>query len=142
MGVMRYCGMLIRAPQMAALQQYAHESLFEQAIAFLKTELAEDIAGWSDELLEQRVRSTMQRAHDVGIEDGIALQTYLAITFGVGPRFDRHPVVNQILRDPAQTPDARMAAILDDLSDRTWEEMSILTGAEDWDNTRNAVENS
>jgi len=124
--------MLIRRAQMNVLHARAEDSAFEQAVAFVKSEMAQDIQGLSDEVLRRRVRWSMDRARELGLEGGIGLQAFLALTFGVGPYFDRHPAIKRILSDTTRAPAERMAAIFNDLSDRTWEEMGILAGADDW----------
>jgi hypothetical protein len=50
----------------------------------------------------------------------------------VGPHFDRHPAVKKLVHDPSLPINERMAAILNDLSDRVWEEMTIWAGAGEW----------
>jgi len=124
--------MLIRSAQMAVFRKQFDERLPEYAFRFLREELTSDVEGLSDEVLQKRIELTLSRARSLGIDAGMALQIFLALTFGVGPHFDRHPVVKKIVHDSSLPMNERMAAICNDLSDRTWEEMAILAGAGEW----------
>jgi len=91
--------MLIRSAQMAVFRKQFDERLPEYAFRFLREELTSDVEGLSDEVLQKRIELTLSRARSLGIDAGMALQIFLALTFGVGPHFDRHPVVKKIVHD-------------------------------------------
>lgn len=125
--------MLIRRAQMDVFRKRSEEGLVDHALRFLRDELTPDVSDIPDDVLRTRIEWTLQRARSLGIDGGMGLQIFLALTFGVGPYFDRHPVVKKIVRDSTRPVNERMAAIFNDLSNRTWEEMAILAGAGEWD---------
>jgi hypothetical protein len=125
--------MILRRKQMAMFRIRAENTVTDQAMRFLRSELPAGVAGMSDDVLRRRVERTRARALALGLATDMALQVFLAMTFALGPRFERHPAAVKILRDPARSADERATALLSELSDRIWEEMGILAGGDRWD---------
>jgi hypothetical protein len=124
--------MLIRSAQMAVFRKQFDERLHEYVLRFLREELTSDVEDLSDEVLQRRIELTLSRARSLGIDGGLALQIFFALTFGVGPHFDRHPVVKKIVHDSSRPMKERMAAVMNELSGRVWHEMTVLAGADEW----------
>ncbi|WP_341676413.1 DUF4123 domain-containing protein [Niveibacterium sp. SC-1] len=68
--------------------------------------------------LQQRAFEGLQRAHASGWSVSHDLQTYVRTALTRHPLFDRHPRVQQLLRN--RTPDDRLAALIDGVTEEEW----------------------
>ena len=66
------------------------------------------VAHTGDAELRQAVTEGITRARAQGLSGAAEIAFFVALQFEVGPRFDEHPLVEEILHTPGLSPDDRM----------------------------------
>lgn len=124
----------IRTPQLEALALARLAPVLEPIRAQLRRELAAELAtrppGALDEALALAV--VKARVHHIDTEDGLHALARLLLL--VGPRFDEHPVVAEVLADRRSPPNARLMRLFSTCSDDVWNEAAA------WGRTRIEVD--
>lgn len=112
----------IRTPQLEALALARLAPVIEPLRVQLGRELAAQLAlrppGALDEVVALAVAKA--RAHHIDTEDG--LYALARIILLVGPRFDEHPVVAEVLADRRVPANARLMRLFVTCSEDVWNE--------------------
>ncbi len=124
---------------MEVFQQYLDQRLVGETMSYLRAEQPGSVMGVPEMVLRRRVERGLMRARQYGMRADTSIQALIGMMFEFGPHFDRHPVVAKLLRNERLQPDDRTYALVFEISDRVWEEMSILSGDDRWDDEGETV---
>lgn len=104
----------VRAEQMEALDKAAQAIFHTQLLKFLRQEMPEQTAEFSDEDLRKRIAESERRAATYGIVSNAGVAQFLCLTF-IDPAFDEIPAVHAYLKEPSDDPEGRLSNLIDHL---------------------------
>lgn len=115
--------MILRTAQVEALQRAA---LARNLVQHLRETEPKAVDGLTDEEIRVRAAAALEKAATYGIhEDGDA-SAFAALTFTIAPRFDEHPALAKVLRDPSIPAEDRIDQLFERTTDNDWDEASLL----------------
>jgi hypothetical protein len=121
----------IRPEQMAAFQPVADEMFIGRVVEHLREKYADrpvwlpggdsTVKQLPDATLREMVRGGVARARGYGMTDESSLAAFVAIMVRMAPNFDRHPLLERMLKDGQVAPDARVEHLLKQATKQNWE---------------------
>ncbi|MCP3142762.1 hypothetical protein [Pyxidicoccus xibeiensis] len=96
----------IRTSQMQAFVTQRERVFAQWALPHLLRRAPGALAALPGPEQERRVMLAIRRARTWGLWTGEGLLEFVSLMFEVAPRFDEHPVVQALLHDAEQPPDA------------------------------------
>lgn len=122
----------IRAEQLAAMQPLADRMLAANIVERLRqlqgelvirlAQTTTTVASASDTLLRRLVETGIVRAREHGLATESSLGSFVFLMFHVGPAFDRHAAIRDVLTDPTLPPDWRIDALWRRIDEATFDE--------------------
>lgn len=91
--------LVIRDAQMQLFHQQRSQQFLCEMADYVRRREPALVAGWSDELLQERLALARQNAAAYGISDPLALAEFFSAMYTHGLHFDAHPAIAAILTD-------------------------------------------
>ncbi len=107
--------MIIREEQMNTLDEEAQAKFHRRLIVFLREEIPDETAEFTDDALMERILQSEDRASTYGIITEQGISQFVLLTFMVGPDFDEVPEVNAYLTEPSNEPDERLNQLVEEI---------------------------
>ena len=117
---------VIREGQLEAFAKAMRVPTVGRILVHLREHHPDAIAGLESEELSRRVDEGARRAQDHGLRLEYELAWFVAMTFEVSPRFDRHPKIKAILSDGSIPGDLKVDILLAETDSGDWEEAAGL----------------
>ncbi len=116
--------MRFTADQVQALQRTADRDFADDLCRHLRAHDGEAVAHLGDDALREEVERGIERAraHEIRARSRVAF--FVTLLFEVGPAFDEHPHVRQVLGGERRSADDRLAGLASVLSEEEWAEAS------------------
>lgn len=108
--------------QMDVLRQSADDAWIGELCRHLRTHHGRAVSSFDDEQLCQRVAAGVARARAYGLAARSKVGFFVSLLFEIGPAFDDHPRIRQVLTRGRMSPDERLASLTTELSRQEWEE--------------------
>ena len=132
----------MRAEQLEAFQSPAEAAFVARLVEHLRTHHAEAIVQLPehsaavkelpDEIIHEMVRNGIARAHLYGMHAEASLAAFVVIMFVVAPSFDRHPLIERILREESIPADSRIDQLWERTSEQNWDAVKETYDASAW----------
>ncbi|HEY0080968.1 MAG TPA: hypothetical protein VGB73_20355 [Pyrinomonadaceae bacterium] len=126
-----HSGLQIRPEQMNAFQPVADANFVKRLMAQLRDEHSETavvlpdkastVKQLPDETLRELVVAGIARARRYGLSHESALAAFVAIMFEAAPNFDRHPLIQRLLKDEKTPPNSRIDLLLEETTEENWQ---------------------
>jgi hypothetical protein len=127
--------MKFSADQVKSLRRSADDVWIDDLCRHLRDHHGEAVAPLDDPALRERVAAGIARARAHGLSARSRVGFFVALLFEIGPSFDEHPRVRQVLAGPVggrpqppgagkRSPDERLASLTSVLTREEWEEAS------------------
>jgi hypothetical protein len=123
--------LIIRQEQFEVFQTVAEAAFVRRVVEHLRTHhgdvviqlpnevvLVKQIA---DERLHRIARQGVRRARGYGMDWESGVTAFVVLMFVAGPNFDKHPLVERILRDERVAANSRIDQLWERTSDDNWE---------------------
>lgn len=123
----------IRQEQVDAFKPQAENAFATEMIAYLKEQLPECIEGLSNDVLRQRVRTSIARAQAYGLKLEWTLTAFIATMFSVAPNFDEQENIHRALTDERVAPDDRMDHMLEVTTEQDWDKAEQAYDPKAWE---------
>ena len=123
----------LRPEQVAALALDVRERFAVELAAFLRAKFASVVAALPEDELLRRVRVAMERAEGYGLARRVDVRGFVTFAFAIGPAFDRHPAVEEVLRDPRIPAEEKIDYLTGRVTRAEWVEARALGGEEVWE---------
>lgn len=111
--------MLIRSEQIDSLSEDAERD-FQQKLARHVKSHYESASTLSDETLNEKVRDGINKARGYEMRWQSSIADFVGLLFDLGEGFDKHPMINHILIDPATPADLRVDALIERIEPDDW----------------------
>lgn len=98
----------------------------------IREESPERVADYPDNLLEEMVRTGIERAKLHGFERPEDLSSFVAIMFEIAPNFDEQTEIKEFLDDEQTPTDEKLEKILETASEEAWAEAEESYDADAW----------
>lgn len=105
----------IRAEQMKALDKAAQAIFHTQLLKFLRQEMPEQAAEFSDDDLLKRIAESERRAATYGIVSNSAVAQFTCLTF-LDAAFDEIPEVHEYLKGESEDAEQKLEDLVDYLA--------------------------
>jgi hypothetical protein len=119
--------MKITADQMKVFQRSADRAWVGDLCRHLRIHHGEAVAPFSEEEVREEVARGIERARGYGLYARSKVGFFVALLFEIGPAFDEHPKVRQLLAPGRRSPDERIAELRRIMSEKEWEEARALS---------------
>ena len=116
--------MRFTADQVQALQQSADRDFADELSRHLRAHVPEAVAHLGDDALHREVERGVARARAHGIVARARVAFFVTLLFEIGPAFDEHPHIRQILGGERRPADDRLAGLARVLTEEEWAEAS------------------
>jgi hypothetical protein len=124
--------LIIRNEQLDAFQEIADAAFVQTIIEHLREEHAEAIGRLPDEVLTDMVQAGIDRARSWGLTWEATITAFVALMFEIAPNFDEHPKIREILSEESEPEDARLDRLVEEVSEKDWEEAVQLYDENAW----------
>jgi hypothetical protein len=112
----------MREQHLEALELQGDLAFAEEVIEFLQKMHAEFVQDLPPAELSSRVLFGLTKAKRYGFRRQSSLAGFVAIMFRIGPNFDEHPAIREVLTDQAVPPDLRISDLWSRTSESDWDE--------------------
>ncbi len=112
----------IRQEQIEAMLMHNEEKFIDFVVKHVKQECPDDVRGIDQVSLREMVTNGLTRARSYDLEKPQDLTAFVAIMFDISPNFDEQPNIQQALRDQSIPIEQRFNAMIEQVSDKAWEE--------------------
>ena len=124
--------LLIRPEQMSVIQASAEEKFvqrlgshirqnYAKAVVMQPEEQRSTVKELPNETLDSLVRFAIERARRLNFTYESSISAFTALMFEVAPNFDSHELIQPFLNDEEIAPNARLDAMLEQLTEKDWE---------------------
>jgi hypothetical protein len=100
---------------MDILNDAAQANFHQRLIVFLREQIPDETAEFTDEALMERIIQSEDRASTYGIITDHGISQFVLLTFMAGPDFDEVPEVNAYLTEPSDAPDERLNELVEEI---------------------------
>jgi hypothetical protein len=121
----------IRSEQMKAFQPVAEAAFVRRVIEHVREHHSSTVIQLpaevvplkqvSDEKLYAMVETGIARARAYGMDWESSITAFVVTMFTAGPNFDKHPLIQRVLRDDRVEPNSRMDELWERTSEENWE---------------------
>lgn len=132
----------VRQEQLDAFKPQADAAFIARTVEHLREHHSEAIVqlqensaavkDLSDEIIHELVRNGVVRAYAYGMNAEASLAAFVVIMFVVAPSFDKHPLIERVLRDASIPPDSRIDQLWERTSEQNWEAVKQSYDASAW----------
>jgi hypothetical protein len=112
----------IRPEQEKEFEKYADLVFLRETVLYVKEQHAEKVAGLSETIIQQRVKTAIDRAKSFGLRLEDSILFFLALMFDIAPNFYEQPGIHKALTTGERSPDLRMDELLDNTTDDDWDQ--------------------
>ena len=123
----------IRAEQMAVFTDASDAVLRDRIIVHLRERHRDAISDVPESILQNRVMAGIHCGHSLGLTWASSLIAFVTLMFVIGPRFHKHPEIQNALSGDDARSDERMAALQETVPDSAWDEAAKLSTELDWE---------
>lgn len=123
--------LIIRQEQIEAFQPVAEAAFVRRVVEHLRADHADAVVQLpnevilvkqiSDERLYGIVKHAITRARDYGITWESSLTAFVVLMFVAAPNFDKHPLIERVLRDERVEANSRVDQLWERTSEENWE---------------------
>ena len=121
----------IRREQFEAFRHVAESAFVRRVVEHLRENVADSVVQLpnevilvkqiSDERLRGMVRRGIARARDYGMDWESSVTAFVALMFVAAPNFDKHPLIERVLRDERVEANSRVDQLWERTSEDNWE---------------------
>jgi hypothetical protein len=119
--------MILRQQQRRKLTEQSEQALRRRLATTLRERAYPRVVPLNDGQLEHRIEMVLTRARQHGFALDCDLAAYTVLAFGIGPLFDRHPLIAQVLRELASIGQLEMRMVFALVPPKSWEEAAQLS---------------
>lgn len=123
--------LIIRPEQFEVFQPVAEAAFARRVVEHLREDHAETVIQLpnevvlvkqiSDERLYEMVRNGIARARGYGIDWESAVTAFVVLMFVAAPNFDKHPLIQRVLKDERVEANSRVDRLWERTSEENWE---------------------
>ena len=123
--------LIIRPEQFEIFQPVAEAAFVRRVVEHLREEHADAVIQFpnevvlvkqiSDERLYTIVRIGIKRARDYGMDWESSVIAFVVLMFVAAPSFDRHPLIQRVLKDERAEVNSRIDQLWERTSEENWE---------------------
>lgn len=123
--------LIIRREQFELFQPVAESAFVKRVVEHLRTHHADVVIQLpnevilvkqiSDERLHRMVSRGMTRARDYGMDWESSVTAFVVLMFVAAPNFDKHPLIERVLRDERVEVNSRVDQLWERTSEDNWE---------------------
>lgn len=121
----------IRSEQFEVFQPVAEAAFVRRIVEYLREHHSDTVVQLpnevilvkqiSDERLQAMVRNAVTRARSYGMDWESTVTAFVVLMFVAAPNFDRHPLIERVLRDERASANSRIDQLWERTSDENWE---------------------
>ena len=121
----------IRPEQFAVFQPVAERAFVRRVVEHLRENHAAVVVRFAGEVLLVRqiadepfyalVRKAIQRARALGMDWESSITAFVVLMFVAAPNFDRHPLIQRVLKDERVPANSRIEQLWERTSEENWE---------------------
>lgn len=124
--------LIIRQQQLDDYILQDEDDFVRSVTEHIREENPERVADYPDSLLEEMVRTGINRAKSRGFERPEDLSAFVAVMFEIAPNFDEQTDISKILDDDQTPVEQKLDQLFELVSEEAWEEAEENYDADAW----------
>lgn len=121
--------MQIRSQQMEVMLNDAERKFVLSTVAHMREHHAAQVSRFPEKELQTRVEAGIKRARGYGLTWESSITGFVALTFVIGPDFDKQPRIQSVLTDRSIPADERVEELRFRVGPRDWAQAAEETPA-------------